>query len=1441
MSVKRLQTLGSSTIEQLAASTQREFDNVYRNITAAEYTVAPGSGLTMSGRQIGTVTANATQTGMLLASDWVRFNNAALPVAGTVSAIDRANWDAAYNHSLIVAGNPHQVTLSEVLDPTIDKLFSMGTKHLALRFTNPSTGGGYDGAFEIDGIGNFTGDLLHIHQSAGNSSSAQDIVHIEVNAVASSANPLRVSTSAGDALLIPIDRSIELAGPVKIGTNPAGAGMIRLPNAQEIRWRNAANSADSARIGTDGVNDLYIQALVAARLIYIQASDNSGIAVSAGMLLPSGTCAIGAAGTKFTNAFLSGYVHIGTNVSTDANAVVRLENTKQIGWRNAANSGNIGLLVDGSNRLYVNAAMINEQNTGGFNQHEIIYSGTRAANDVAQLALGLTSNAQKYFSFAHAQVTSADNNSQLLLTAPDGSNIMSFQRNKDVYAYASLYVTTQVRAGNTIYLYIDPSTYWSVSYDANNFYNYAYGKALYFGTGTAAKALVFVAEGVGVASFTSTAFSITPSTTIANVNSLGSYTYTSGYFGAGWRMGYDASQGHTLEVDNLIVRNTLRAFIFQKDIVRASNGYLLISDASEIVATTQTSDSPLYIYTKEDVFQAGDLVWYKDIDETTGLVVTGIKINITAVGGSVALPVGGKNGYRYTYTVSSGSGSFKVGGVVVRVGSSVAGRQGSIYFDSSTPTYAPFMDIYDGVASWSDFSSTAKTKARLGKLTGITSSAFGPLAGYGLYTYNAYLEGDAFISGTLTAGWSNGIANAFYAGKIVTNLVNESQNLSTTPWTVSLGTITRTANDVVAPDGTTTGTKLVLTSTPAYMQGSTATLTNGVIYVVSMWLRSSYSGGSIYIKLNQGTSQTLISSTPSDSVWRRYSVPVTAGGGTAGIELQLFPSGATFWIWGVQIEAATTSNTPSPYQRTDGTLTDYTTGGMWARRGGFGRSMQNPAIWLTDSGLELKASAAAAANTTFLIGRELSARWSETGIKGFMGLYNLNDHAIIRFRSTADNTGEVQISSNPNGHCYFGMYDGTRYAVQMGTFRAFDGTTAATTMGIRVYDSSGNVVFNVNNTGEALISGWSITTTDIRKYRGTTPDKGMSISCGDGTYMPTITVVGNSNGPTYLSMGGYLYDGTWRNDYWGMVIRVNSNNLFRCYYGPIAGSPTLTADIAGWSFDINRFYKGSVAIESNTEKFVAGNSGSDASGTGIRAVFGKFNGTDYGIRCWDGTTTYFQFSSSTSAKQNTIAGFFFDSSRIWSGKAVVGSYYRHISMNNSNARIEFGYSLTQDDSAFTIFSWIGWNGSITGLQVDSQYITFQQGTDQVAVTFKVYGQAWTHALLGLSGTPTATWSTGAGTTTPTGITINGSNLAGKLTFTTSSGPVVGLVCTLTFANSGYLGNLNPYVVLMAGNTAAALRATSWYVTTNSTVFYIYTGTTALAASTQYILHWHVIG
>ena len=69
-------------------------------------------------------------------------------------------------------------TLDLLGNPAADKTFNCGNNSISFNFIDPSNQPAYDGAFEIQASGAFTGDLFHVHQHTGNPG-VTDLCHFE--------------------------------------------------------------------------------------------------------------------------------------------------------------------------------------------------------------------------------------------------------------------------------------------------------------------------------------------------------------------------------------------------------------------------------------------------------------------------------------------------------------------------------------------------------------------------------------------------------------------------------------------------------------------------------------------------------------------------------------------------------------------------------------------------------------------------------------------------------------------------------------------------------------------------------------------------------------------------------------------------------------------------------------------------------------------------------------------------------------------------------------------------------------------------------------------------------------------------------------------------------------------------------------------------------------
>jgi hypothetical protein len=214
--------------------------------------------------------------------------------------------------------------------------------------------------------------------------------------------------------------------------------------------------------------------------------------------------------------------------------------------------------------------------------------------------------------------------------------------------------------------------------------------------------------------------------TVADTKTLGTSTFISGIAGDGFRISDGGTDGVSMEIDNIIVRNTLRTHIFQKDVVKATNGVLFVSNSGVISGSTDNLNNTGTITFQDDksaTFSEGDRLLYKDLDEASGAIKS-VSFRITGSG------VTAESGFT-VYGVDSASGSLSdlsgsIGGTAVKISG------GTLTLDASSAN-SPFMDVN---------ASSGSAVVRTGNLAGITSAKFGTLSGFGLWASgSAYLEG----------------------------------------------------------------------------------------------------------------------------------------------------------------------------------------------------------------------------------------------------------------------------------------------------------------------------------------------------------------------------------------------------------------------------------------------------------------------------------------------------------------------------------------------------------------------------------------------------------------------------------------------------------------------------------------------------------------------------
>ena len=243
-----------------------------------------------------------------------------------------------------------------------------------------------------------------------------------------------------------------------------------------------------------------------------------------------------------------------------------------------------------------------------------------------------------------------------------------------------------------------------------------------------------------------------------NVEAIQSITaYSTGFFGNGYKI-IETGGESTLEVDNLKVRKTLKAFELEINEITSIGGSQLISVANGIPyavnGTTFTFDTDNN--TNPIQFAVGDYiraqVWTGDgANAYTGLVTA---VNQSATYGSANI------------VATTISGTPWANMKLVQIGNTTtASRQNLIYMtaaDTNNPYLAGYTGVTDGVLSTHE-------KFRLGNLVGVTDPTFGALSGFGLYAENVYLTGSIKATAGLIGGFTI-TATELYAGSGATRV-----------------------------------------------------------------------------------------------------------------------------------------------------------------------------------------------------------------------------------------------------------------------------------------------------------------------------------------------------------------------------------------------------------------------------------------------------------------------------------------------------------------------------------------------------------------------------------------------------------------------------------------------------------------------------------------------
>ena len=185
------------------------------------------------------------------------------------------------------------ISLDYISAPSGDKLFTMANKQLIFRWTDPDP---TDGALELEAIGAFTGDLVHIHQHTGNPGVGTHLVHVE--ATDTDVNLINLTHGSPTGCILEVDQF----GDANKRFCVDASGFIQWGNGTDMvdtsLYRSAANVlktddslivSGALGIGTAPSHPLHIVVNQNAATIAQIENTSSGVYSSSNLILKTGS------------------------------------------------------------------------------------------------------------------------------------------------------------------------------------------------------------------------------------------------------------------------------------------------------------------------------------------------------------------------------------------------------------------------------------------------------------------------------------------------------------------------------------------------------------------------------------------------------------------------------------------------------------------------------------------------------------------------------------------------------------------------------------------------------------------------------------------------------------------------------------------------------------------------------------------------------------------------------------------------------------------------------------------------------------------------------------------------------------------------------------------------------------------------------------------------
>ena len=509
------------------------------------------------------------------------------------------------------------------------------------------------------------------------------------------------------------------------------------------------------------------------------------------------------------------------------------------------------------------------------------------------------------------------------------------------------------------------------------------------------------------------------------------------------------------------------------------------------------------------------------------------------------------------------------------------------------------------------------------------------------------------------------------AGNVVlfparTNFIRESQDVTISPWSVD-GTVTRTANAAVAPDGTLTADRVQLPGAGSALLGSGTTVGNPLSspVVFSFWAKGVSAGQTLGLRSGQSAATTTRTLT---TEWQRFTWAFTSH---AAVEVMQFGNGfwvagasstCDFHVWGVQLEAGTTA---SAYIPTAGSAVTAPSSPRITSRGLLVEEARTN-IWETNQGapasiFPITSSATVGAGSIASPGAGTVVLVTTTGTNGRAqrNITVANDSLTRAFQIFLEKKSVTYSVS-------IGVVGGSGIS----NTTSVNGTTGVSTGGSGVIVESAGLYWRViltvtnNASGNTTLYGY----VDLTGASGLTANVALpDIQTGSVATSPIITTgAAGTRGNETVSIA--------------MAIPVEGTMVID-YVGPASGNPNraygINIDDGGNDRLSLRLTEGGV----NTPSFTVGNGTSNANFNGTLATFGQAVKVGFVYSTLTPRTSVSQNGSiQTSATQLASTGL----AGGVIGLGQNGTGFNHLNSYITNFRI-FPYTVTDTQlQAFTV-------------------------------------------------------------------------------------------------------------------------------------------------------------